>query len=333
MATKYFIGQTMRGNLGSYTLTHQLYRDRVWRAINDNQENVIIKMGDAGNLVNEWNLLKRFQNRNPFLRPVIDEIEDHSKPQALVLKHLDDDMLNICTARKLTSREVKYVARSILEVLMMLHEEGIVHTDIKPSNILANFGDGLDRSKEVQLADFADWHPVDHRNLAEGVEMGTPIFRAPEAQLQLELGPPMDIWSLGATLISLIFGENFHIFSPNVTFDDDRYQLEILFKHVRHFGPWPDSYVDLCCATRLGVLTYTMENSPPETYKPFRKFCKEEVPRKDRDFICKLMKLDPRDRPTARQLLADEWFQEEVVMEERLQFSEAPMNEGDLVVI
>ena len=33
--------------------------------------------------------------------------------------------------------------------------------------------------------------------------------------------------------------------------------------------------------------------------------------KEDRTFICKIMKLDSRDRPTAQELLQDEWFQED----------------------
>jgi serine/threonine protein kinase len=33
-----------------------------------------------------------------------------------------------------------------------------------------------------------------------------------------------------------------------------------------------------------------------------------EITKEGRDFICRIMKLDPRDRPSARELLQDEWF-------------------------
>ncbi|KAG4444420.1 hypothetical protein IFR05_000011 [Cadophora sp. M221] len=48
--------------------------------------------------------------------------------------------------------------------------------------------------------------------------------------------------------------------------------------------------------------------APPS--KPFRQVTRREIPPADRDFILKIMKLDYRDRPTANQLLEDEWFSE-----------------------
>lgn len=40
----------------------------------------------------------------------------------------------------------------------------------------------------------------------------------------------------------------------------------------------------------------------------FRRISQEEIVKEDNDFICKIMKLDPRDRPLAKELLSDEWF-------------------------
>lgn len=79
-------------------------------------------------LENERNILKRFQSRTSSLRPLIDEIEDPSDPPALVLKHLDDDLLNASAAQRLTRLEIKHVAKITLEALNVMHEDGFVHT-------------------------------------------------------------------------------------------------------------------------------------------------------------------------------------------------------------
>lgn len=79
-------------------------------------------------LHNERDVLKRFQSRIPSLRRLVDEIEDPSDPPALVLEHLDDDLLNASAAQRLTRLEIKHVARKTLEALKVLHEDGYVHT-------------------------------------------------------------------------------------------------------------------------------------------------------------------------------------------------------------
>ena len=47
-----------------------------------------------------------------------------------------------------------------------------------------------------------------------------------------------------------------------------------------------------------------------ENRKPFQFLTDEEITIEDKKVLLKVMKLDPRDRPTAKELLRDEWFQE-----------------------
>lgn len=88
-------------------------------------------------LQNERDVLKRFQSRTSCLRPLIDEIEDPSDPPALVLKHLDDDLLSASAAQRLTRLEIKNVAKKTLEALKVLHEDGYVHTGMILAQLLA----------------------------------------------------------------------------------------------------------------------------------------------------------------------------------------------------
>lgn len=111
-------------------------------------------------------------------------------------------------------------------------------------------------------------------------------------------------------LISLIWGESWHIFKPtNLTADDEAYPLHVLIKQANFFGPIPLSYQEIADDERLNILTavihYINEN---ETRKPFAMAEDPELTKEDRAFLCRIMKLDPRDRPTATELLQDEWF-------------------------
>ena len=77
---------------------------------------------------NERDVLRRFQHRSPSLRPLIDEIEEPSDPPAIVLRYLDDHLLNASIKKPLNREELKYVSRRILEALNVLHNDGFVHT-------------------------------------------------------------------------------------------------------------------------------------------------------------------------------------------------------------
>jgi serine/threonine protein kinase len=63
---------------------------------------------------------------------MIDYVED---PSSLVLEYLDDNLLDVSVRKRLESSDVKLVARTILEALVVIHENGFVHTgqDIRDS--------------------------------------------------------------------------------------------------------------------------------------------------------------------------------------------------------
>lgn len=111
-------------------------------------------------------------------------------------------------------------------------------------------------------------------------------------------------------LISLLYEHRFHIFKPNVPTDHDEYDVKILMKQHRCFGPFPETFKQIADQERLAVLIWIMQNSPPETLKPFHLTSTQEICQEDKDFVLRIMKLDPRDRPSARQLLEDEWFRQ-----------------------
>ena len=78
---------------------------------------------------------------------------------------------------------------------------------------------------------------------------------------------------------------------------------------MRRFGPVPLSYEEIANEDRLGILTTAIDYvNLNQLQRPFSMSEDEELLKEDRDFVVKLMKLDPRDRPTATDLLRDEWL-------------------------
>ena len=100
------------------------------------------------------------------------------------------------------------VVRHALEGLAAAHAAGIVHRDLKPGNIFLHRTDGGDTI--VKLMDFGVSKFLDgtgEAQTASGILLGTPEYMAPE---QLEgahkIGPPADIWAMGAILYRGITG-------------------------------------------------------------------------------------------------------------------------------
>ena len=75
----------------------------------------------------------------------------------------------------------------------------------------------------------------------------------------------------------------------------------MLVEQTRRFGPFNDSFEEIADAERLAICTvaivYIQEN---QKWLPFSMSEDDELARPDRDFIAKIMKLDPRDRPMAK---------------------------------
>lgn len=140
-------------------------------------------------------------------------VEEISHPPCLVLEYLDDNILNASSTKKLSKREIKLVARSILEALNEFHDNGYVntgtsqaqlrqlnvqhslHVDVKQDNIFVNYDNGPDRFSKVQLGDFGDVYRMNPEvdSKVDGHIIGAAIFRNPEAMLSLRWGPPTDI--------------------------------------------------------------------------------------------------------------------------------------------
>ena len=87
----------------------------------------------------------------------------------------------------------------VLHGLLYLHEQGVIHRDIKGANILTT-KEGL-----VKLADFGV--ATRATGLDEASVVGTPYWMAPEVMELSGATTASDIWSLGCTVIELLDGK------------------------------------------------------------------------------------------------------------------------------
>ncbi|RMX77957.1 hypothetical protein D0869_09469, partial [Hortaea werneckii] len=273
-------------------------------------DHVVLKCASPKRLQREQDVLQRFEG-HPCIRQLIDYAED---PPCLVLEHLQEDALRSATKAPISRQNIKTIASSILSALESLHADRIIHTDIKPNNILLNWDQEGTTVVEAKLADYGDAYEADlttHRRGAATHVIGAGIFRSPEALLRLHWSTSTDIWSFGATLMSLFWGRVFHIFKPvaGVTADDPEFPAHVLMEQARYFGPFPLRYQELLDEESESVLAAIHVLIEQEgTRKPFLFVEDEEILPEDREFLCDIMRLDPLDRPTASDLLRHRWF-------------------------
>ncbi|MBE1462419.1 serine/threonine protein kinase [Kibdelosporangium phytohabitans] len=100
-------------------------------------------------------------------------------------------------------RRVASIGLQVLGALETAHAAGIVHRDVKPSNIMVSAGD------KVKLADFGIARAMDDPNLTmTGGIMGSPGYMAPELFAGSQPAPPSDLWALGASLFHAVEGRS-----------------------------------------------------------------------------------------------------------------------------
>lgn len=91
------------------------------------------------------------------------------------------------------------VAAALASALAHAHGRGVVHRDVKPSNVL------LDRAGEPRLADFGVAQLDGSASLtASGFTVGTAAYLAPEQVRGDPVGPPADIYALGLVLLEML---------------------------------------------------------------------------------------------------------------------------------
>src|SRR5271154_3941024 len=105
------------------------------------------------------------------------------------------------------------VAAEVADALAAAHASGIIHRDVKPSNIFL-VGSSPDQNGpfEVKLVDFGVAAAEDAKLTRTGAIVGTPAYMAPEqARGDGEIDARADLYALGATLFEMIAGRPPHV--------------------------------------------------------------------------------------------------------------------------
>jgi eukaryotic-like serine/threonine-protein kinase len=112
------------------------------------------------------------------------------------------------------------------DALVAAHAEGIVHRDVKPSNIL------VDRDRQVKLTDFGIARIATDPSLTQtGLVTGSPAYLAPEVAAGHRGDEAADVWSLGATI--------FHVLSGRPPYEIGDHVLGGLYRIVNEEPPRP----------------------------------------------------------------------------------------------
>jgi serine/threonine-protein kinase len=98
-------------------------------------------------------------------------------------------------------RDTLSIVSQVAEALDYAHSKGIVHRDIKPTNIMR-----LDETKEVKVTDFGIARITSSSRTKDGIIIGTPFYMSPEQVAGKKVDGRSDIFSLGIVLFELLTG-------------------------------------------------------------------------------------------------------------------------------
>jgi serine/threonine protein kinase len=105
-------------------------------------------------------------------------------------------------SRPLNIYEITRIGRKIAKGLLEAHEKGIIHRDIKSSNIM------ISKKREVKIMDFGLAMPKGQVKIAEiGAVLGTVTYMSPEQAQGEDVDHRSDIWSLGVVLYEMVTGK------------------------------------------------------------------------------------------------------------------------------
>jgi eukaryotic-like serine/threonine-protein kinase len=133
---------------------------------------------------------------DPAIVTVYDVVSDGGVDH-IVMEFIEAPTLADVVARSgpLSEAVALEVARRLLGALRTAHERGVVHRDVKPSNVMLS-ADGRVTLTDFGIAQAAD----DPRLTTTGSLVGSPGYMAPERLDGGHADPASDLWSLGATL-------------------------------------------------------------------------------------------------------------------------------------
>ena len=139
---------------------------------------------------------------HPHVVAIFDAIEEGNAVW-LIMEYVPSRTLSqiIRTDGALSPGRAARIGAQVADGLAAAHARGIVHRDVKPSNILVGEGD------LAKISDFGIARAIDEEQLTRsGLVMGTPSYFSPEQARGEEPTPASDVWALGATLYAAVEG-------------------------------------------------------------------------------------------------------------------------------
>ena len=210
--------------------------------------------GYAKRFVSEARVVATWRHENIIQVYYADKEEDF---YYFAMEYIDGMGVDVLLARYasdyelMPTEDVLFIGRAMASALDYAHKKGVIHRDVKPSNVLVSHDD------RVVLADFG--LALDIQQGTMGETLGTPHYIAPEqARRSSEAVPQSDLYSLGVILYEMLTGV--------IPFDDPTL-TSVIMQHLTEPPPSPRSINPALNAQTEAVLLKALEKEPEDRYQ------------------------------------------------------------------
>ena len=148
---------------------------------------------------------RRIDRRDPASRYIIRLLDTlfHDGHICQVYERAGGDTARLTRQQPMPVDDVRLLTRHVLQALHLLHAQGLVHTDVKPRNIL-----WCPETREARLIDLG---AVEAR-LTTGEPIATREYAPPEMLVGSPMDRAVDLWSLACTVFQLLTAD--YLFDP-----------------------------------------------------------------------------------------------------------------------
>lgn len=212
---------------------------RVYRVLDERNNPLAIKKVDISkndhesraSFINEIQLLEKLRGHPQIIRLIDSEVNESKKQLFMVMEVGEIDLNSLLidhSGKAISMNFIRYIWEQVsslvlvlcsrlmkysqmLEAVHVIHNENVVHTDLKPANFVLVKG-------RLKLIDFGISKAIanDTTNIGRDQQIGTANYMPPEALIDsgmglggkrlMKLGRAADVWSLGCILHQMVYG-------------------------------------------------------------------------------------------------------------------------------
>ncbi|HEY7874830.1 MAG TPA: serine/threonine-protein kinase [Actinomycetota bacterium] len=231
----------------------------VWRATDERLKRSVAIKFPASNLADDPEFMVRFFSEAQAVARLshtnvvkVLDFGEHDDRSFLVMEHVAGGSLKDLIDEPMDAPRACELIRQAALAAGAAHDEGIVHRDIKPGNIL------VDEQGHVKLADFGiAATSVAERLTATGAAIGSPHYVSPEQASGGTATPQSDVYALGVVLYELLTGIR-PIDADNIA--------AIAIAHVERIPVPPGNHVEGIDPSIEAVVMRCLEKDPLARY-------------------------------------------------------------------